>query len=81
MFLRAQRNILECESTVITFDAVFWSECLGFYYTEPSSDNECNFNEINSTQMVNNWKLKAVESVSAKMTGPSHVNECVCFSE
>ena len=43
--------------------------------------NECNFNEINSTQIVNNWKLKAVESVSAKMTRPSHVNECVCFSE
>lgn len=69
------------ESTVITFHAILWWECLVSCYTEPSSENECNFNEINSTQIVNNWKLKAVESVSAKMTRPSHVNECVCFSE
>ena len=34
-------------------------EMLGVCYTEPSSENECNFNEINSTQVVNNWKLKS----------------------
>ena len=28
--LRAWRNILECQTTVITFHAVFWSKCLVF---------------------------------------------------
>ena len=28
-------------------------------------------------QIVNDWKLEAVESVRAKMTRSSHVNECV----
>ena len=34
-------------------------EMLGVCYREPSSENECNFNEINSTQIVNNWKLRS----------------------
>ncbi len=64
------------KSTLITFHAIFWSECLGF--ATQSQAVRMSVNSMRSTQqIVNNWKLKAVESVSAKMTGPSHVNECI----
>lgn len=35
--------------TLITCHAIFLVGMLGFRYTEPSIENECNFNEINST--------------------------------
>ena len=38
------------KSTLITCHAIFLVGMLGlFRYTEPSDENECNFNEINST--------------------------------
>ncbi len=62
------------KSRLITCHAIFWSECLVF--ATQSQAARMSVISLRSTQQtVNDWKLKAVESVGAKMTGPSHVNE------
>lgn len=78
--LRARRNILDVKSTLIVFHAIFWSECLVFA-TQSQAVRMSVISMRSTQQIVNNWKLKAVESVGAKMTGPSHVNECSWMNE
>ena len=57
--LRVRHNRLECQIDSDNLSRDLLMGMLGFCYTKPSSENECNFNEINSTQIVNNWKLKS----------------------
>ena len=47
--LRAWRTILNCQIDTDNLSRDLLVGMLGFCYTEPSGENECNFNEINST--------------------------------
>ena len=64
------------KSTLITCHAIFWSECLVFA-TQSQAARMSVISMRSTQQILNDWKLKAVESVSAKMTGSSQVNECM----
>ena len=74
--LRAWRNVFDCQVETDNLSRDLLSECLVFA-TRSQAVGMSVISLRSTQQIVINWKLKAIESVSAKMTGSSHVNECM----